>query len=209
MLKKIAFLLILVHGGADAISQKILEKQFDASEITHLSIYSEMISKLTIVSEKTDKITIITKVVGEHSENVLVTSSEELNALKIGIAYSPYFIAENDKLAAHKLISVDMQLTIPEFMNIDVETKIASVQARGKYTNFKASLEYGNCELNHFLGNAALKSLHGNIAVYCGENTFGKAFSQKGKVINYLPAKGKYSILAESREGDISLLQTK
>lgn len=209
MLKKIAFLLILIHCGADVISQKILEKQFDASEITQLSIYSEMISKLTIDSEKTDKITIITKVAGEHSENVLVTSSEDFKTLKIGTAYSPYFIAENDKLAAHKVISIEMQMTVPEFINIDVETKIASVEVSGTYANFKASLEYGNCNLNDFLGNADLKSLHGNIIAYAGKNTLGKAFSQKGTVINHLLAKGKYSILAESREGDISLYQTK
>lgn len=209
MLKKIAFLLLLVLGGADGISQKILEKQFDASEITHLSIYSEMINKLTIVSEKTDKITIITKVAGEHFENVLVTSSEEFKTLKIGTTYSPYFKAENDKLAAHMVISIEMEVTIPKFMNIDIETKIASVWASGKYTNFKASLEYGNCDLNEFLGNADLKVLYGHIVVYAGKNTSGKAFSQKGTVINYLPVNGKYSILAESREGDISLLQTK
>lgn len=209
MLKKIAFLLILTFVVADAISQKTLEKQFDASEITHLAIYSEMISKLTIVSEKTDKISIVTKVTGENFENVVVTASEENKTLRIGTAYSPYFIAQNDKLAAHKVISIEMQMTIPEFLNIEVETKIASVKASGKYAEFRASLEYGNCELINFLGDAGLKSWHGNIIVYARKNIWGKAFSQKGTVINSLPSKGKYSILAESMEGDISLLQTK
>jgi hypothetical protein len=209
MLNKIAFFFILAFSAGNAISQKIFEKQFDASDITHLVIYSEMINKLTIVSEKTDKIAIITKITGENSENVVVTASEEIKTLKIGTVYSPFFIAQNDKLAAHKVISVDMQMTIPEFMNIEIETKIASIEASGKFVEFHASLEYGNCELFDFLGDAALNSLHGNIMVHAGKNTWGKAFSQKGSVVNHLPTTGKYSILAESREGDISLLQTK
>lgn len=208
MLKKIAFLLILVFGVADAISQKTLEKQFDASEIANLTIYSEMINKLTIVSEKTDKITIVTEIAGEHFEYVVVTASEENRTLRIGTAYSPYFIAQNDKLAAHKVISIEMQMTIPEFLNIEVETGIASVEARGKYRRFHASLKYGNCELIDFLGIADLKSWHGNIIVYAGKNSWGKAFSKKGSVTNDLPSRGKYSILAESMEGDISLLQS-
>ena len=119
--------LLVAFGTAEAISQKVVEKQLDASEIKRLIITSNMINTLSITSEETDQITIVNKVVGEGYENVIVTTSAENNTLKIGTSYSPYFIPENDKLAAHKVISVDMMLTIPDFLYVEVETSIASI----------------------------------------------------------------------------------
>ena len=209
MLKNIAFLICLYFGSTEAISQKILEKQLDALKIERVVIASDMINLLSIASEKTDQIRIITKITGENSENVAVSTSEEDNILTIGTGYTPYFEAENDKLAAHKVISVEMLLTIPDFLIVEVETRIASVDVTGNYDVFRATLEYGNCELNSFLGHAMIKTLHGNILVYARENVSGRVFSNKGDVINYLPGRGKYTIIAESRDGDISLFQTK
>ena len=70
-------------------------------------------------------------------------------------------------------------------------------------------LENGDCQLNDFLGNASIKTKHGNIKVHARENVSGRAFSTNGSVVNYLPGQAKYTIIAESRDGDISLLQTK
>lgn len=209
MLKKIGLLILLCFGSTEVKSQKILEKQLDASETTQLLIASDMINLISITSEKTDQIKIITKIAGENRENVILTTFEENNKLTIGTGFTPYFEAENDKLAAHKVISVEMQITIPDFLIVEIDTKIASVDVAGNYDVFRANLEYGNCELNDFLGHAMIKTVHGNILVYAPKNVSGRAFSNKGSVINYLPGNAKYTIIAESRDGDISLFQTK
>jgi hypothetical protein len=209
MLKRIVLILLMVFGISEAISQKLVEKQLDATRFERLIISSDIINTLTITSEATNRIRIVNKVVGENYENVIVTSSEENKTLKIGASYSPYFIAENDKLAAHKVMSVDIELTMPNFLYVEVNTPIASISVTGNYSNFHAYLENGDCQLNDFLGNASIKTKHGNIKVHARENVSGRAFSTKGSVVNYLPGKAKYIIIAESRDGDISLLQTK
>jgi hypothetical protein len=209
MLKKILFSLLLVVGISEGISQKLVEKQLDATRFESLIISSEIINRLIITSKATNEISIVNKVVGENYENVLVTTSEENKTLKIGTSYSPYFIAENDKLAAHKVMSVDIELTIPNFLYVEVYTPIASISVTGNYSNFHAYLENGDCQLNDFLGNASIKTKHGNIKVHAMENVSGRAFSTNGSVVNYLPGQAKYTIIAESRDGDISLLQTK
>jgi hypothetical protein len=191
------------------MAQKILEKQIDAIETKQLVIASDMINLLSIATEKTDQIKMITKIAGENSENVIVTASEENNILTIGTAYTPYFSPENDKLAAHKILSIEMQLIIPDFLIVEIDTKTASIEATGTYDVFRANLDYGNCELNNFLGHAMLRTVHGNILVHAQEHVSGRAFSKKGSVLNYLPGRAKYTIIAESRDGDISLFQTK
>jgi hypothetical protein len=209
MLKKIVLSLLLVVGVSDAISQKLVEKQLDATGFERLIISSALISRLTIISEATNQIRIVNKVEGENYENVIITTSEENKTLKIGASYYPYCIAENDKLAAHKVMSVDIELTIPNFLYVEVDTSIATLSVTGNYLNFQAYLEDGNCELNNFLGNAIIKTKKGNIKVAAKENVSGRAFSTYGTVVNYLPGKAKYTVIAESQNGDISLLQTK
>lgn len=209
MLKKILLSLLLAFGISEAISQKLVEKQLDATRFERLVISSDMINTLAVTSEATNQIRIVNKVVGENYENVIVTTSEENKTLKIGTSYSPYFIADNDKLAAHKVMSVDIELTIPNFLYVEVNTSIASISVTGNYSNFHAYLENGDCQLNNFLGNASIKTKQGNIEVHARENVSGRAFSKNGSVVNYLPGKAKYTIIAESRDGDISLLQTK
>jgi hypothetical protein len=209
MLKKTLLSLLLVFGISGAISQKLVEKQLDATRFERLIISSDIINTLTITSEATNEISILNKVVGENYENVVVTTSEENKTLKIGTSYSPFFIAENDKLAAHKVMSVDIELTIPNFLYVEVNTPIASISVTGNYSNFQAFLENEDCHLNNFLGNASIKTKQGNIKVYAKANVSGRAFSTNGSVVNYLPGRAKYTIIAESRDGDISLLQTK
>lgn len=201
--------LLLVCSFSEAVSQKVVEKQLDATRFERLIISSEIINTLTITSEATNKIRIVNKVVGENYENVVVTTSEENKTLKIGTSYSPFFIAENDKLAAHKVMSVDVELTIPNFLDVEVNTSIASINVTGNYANFQAYLENGDCHLNNFLGNASIKTKQGIIKVYAKANVSGRAFSRNGSVVNNLPGKAKYTIIAESHDGDISLLQTK
>jgi hypothetical protein len=209
MLKKIVLSLLLIFGISEAISQKFVERQLDAAIIERLIISSDLINTLTINTQATSQIRIASKVAGEYYESLVVTTSEENKTLLIGASYSPYFIPENDKLAAHKVMSVDIELTIPTFLFVEVSTPIATVSAVGNYANFHAYLENGDCQLNRFLGNASITTKGGDITVRAKENVSGRAFSEKGSVINYLPGMARYTIIAESRDGDISLLQTK
>jgi hypothetical protein len=209
MLKEILLSLLLVFGISEAISQNLVEKQLDAARFERLIITSDLINTLTITSEATNQIRIVSKVVGENYENVIVTTSEENKTLKIGASYSPFFIAENDKLAAHKVMSVDIELIIPNFLYVEVNTSIASIIVTGNYSNFHAYLENEDCQLDNFLGNASIKTKQGNIRVHAKANVSGRAFSTNGSIVNYLPGRAKYTIIAESRDGDISLLQTK
>ena len=180
----------------------------DTSEIERLVIDADAIFSLSIVSEKTTEISITTIVAGETYENVLVTTSEANKTLTIGTSYSPYFKADNDKLAAHKVLSIEMQLIIPEFLDVSVNSKLASVSASGIYSMLQIALDTGSCKLINFTGNASLQTKQGDIDVHTIGNIAGKGISKNGKVQNTLPLEGKYRITAESRDGDISLFQT-
>ncbi len=190
-------------------AQKILEKTLDVWELKRLVIDADAVYSLSIVSEKTSVISIVTKVVGETYENVLVTTSEANKTLTIGTSYSPYFKADDDKLAVHKVLSIEMHLVVPEFLNVSIDSKIGSVKAEGIYSRLRIALDMGSCKLINFTGNASLQTKRGDIDVHTIGSIAGKGISKNGKVRNRLPLEGKHWVFAESKDGDIGLFQTK
>jgi len=182
-----------------------MEREFDAANYSVIVINSDDIFNISISTESSDKIKIVTHIEGENYENVLLSILEEDGQLRIQPVFSPYFEAKNDKLAAHKVLAIEMELRIPENFDIRINSSLSSVIARGRFLSFEASLGVGNCILEDFIGNAKIKTKQGFIKVFTQDRVSGKAFSKKGKVINELKKNGKYSIEAESFEGDISL----
>lgn len=201
----VTFLFVLAESSA----QKVLEKEFNASGFNTLILDSDTVFTVRLSSEKTDKIRINTHVEGEYHENVVVNTSEENKTLTVTTGYSPFFEKENDKLAAHKVIAIDMVITVPETMKVEVHSKIASVIGEGTFNNVFVALENGTCHLKNYTGNATLYTKQGAIEVYASPAVSAKAISKKGNIKNELPKHGKYKIKAESITGSITLLQNK
>lgn len=213
MLKYIPFITLFIGIISTTYSQKIIERELNGSKIEKIIIASSEVYQINLSSEKTDIIKIHIKIEGETYENVVLSVLEVNGVLTLNTEYSPYFKVINDKLAAHKVLAIEMEIIHPENIDIEISSDIASVTAKGNYASFFALLGNGNCILNNFLGNAIIKTNLGSITVYAHPGTSGdlsgRAVSKKGKVINTFPEKGKYLIIAESVEGNISLLQTK
>ena len=209
ILNRIIIITILLLLNSNCYSQKIIERDFDATLINSIDINSDIINSVFIHSEKTNHIKIIAKIEGEHYENVVLSMVEKDNILFLKPDYTPFFEAENDKLAAHKVQSIDLEITVPENIEISISSMMASVSAKGKFKALKVLLVNGNCNLQEFVGDAYLKTKTSSIKVSTKENIFGKAVSKKGIVINQLSENknSKYTIIAETNMGEISLFQ--
>lgn len=195
--------------NGNCYSQKIIERDFDATLINSIEINSDIINSVLIHSEKTNHIKIIARIEGEHYENVVLSMVEKDNILFLKPDYAPFFEAENDKLAAHKVQSIELEIIVSEDIEISITSIMASITTHGKFKALKALLGNGNCNLQEFAGDAYLKTKIGSIVVSTKENIFGKAISKKGIIVNQLSENknSKYTIIAETNMGEISLFQ--
>ncbi|MEZ4859473.1 MAG: hypothetical protein R2781_11755 [Flavobacteriaceae bacterium] len=189
-------------------SQKVIEKSWDTSVFDKLEIVSDEVFKIKIETKPTSVIKLTTKIEGENFENVTLEASEKVKTLTLKPTYSPYFEAKNNKLAAHKLISIEMTLTLPESMEVFINATIASLEMHGKILNLDVNLRDGHCVLYNFIGNASLNTKQGDITVFAKENVSGIASSKNGMVLNQLLNEGLYLLKAQSVNGNISLLKT-
>jgi len=208
-LKRILLCLICVGLTSTVSCQKRLFKEWIAPSFSHLHIESDDISKITLQSESIDQISIYTRVEGESYDNSHITVAITEHELFIGTDFTPYFEPFNDKLAAHKVLAIEMIIVVPENLRITIQSTLANVHGTGHFNYVETDLGTGNVQFESFEGNATLFSKWGLIHVGALPGVSGSAQSVYGEVTNTLPQKGKYQIEAASTHGGIVLLQTK
>jgi hypothetical protein len=191
------------------VAQKTIQKVFSSEEIHTLSIKDDGIFKISITSSENSEIIFKVHISGENSENVIIEKKLADGILSLKTGFTPFFILENDKLAAHKIMAVEVTLVVPKTVSIEIKSKLASVFANGKINSLAVSIENSDCELRNFSGNAHIKTIDGNIKVVAESNVSGIANSKNGTVENRLQKQGKFMVETESINGNIRLLQTK
>jgi hypothetical protein len=190
-------------------AQKQLEKTFDATTIDTITIDGNGIYKINVQTAVTTSISIIATIDGETYENIVITSKPSLNEITFGVGSTPGFIPENDKLAAHKIIAIELKVLVPEDNNVTIGSDIADFEGSGVFKCLSVALSQGACTVNNFKGNGVFYSLLGDLKIQTFPEVSGTAISQYGIVENTLRKHQKFEIMAESTHGNIYLTQTK
>ncbi|MEZ4778227.1 MAG: hypothetical protein R2786_02460 [Flavobacteriaceae bacterium] len=202
------FLFFCLYFISNGFSQKVIEKFWKETAFNTIEIISDEVFKIEIIAGNFSEIKLQSKIAGENFESMNMGASEKGEVLTLKPSYRPYFTPQNDKLAAHKVISIEIQLFIPEGITVFITSKLASLEATGKFKELDVNLREGHCTLKEFSGNAMLNTRFGNILVYAKPEVSGVGVSKKGTVLNKLSTNAMYTLKAESVIGNISLLKS-
>lgn len=157
----IIFLLFTFHS----VAQNITEKTFSAKQITDINVNGDIMFKISVETKPIDEIKIYSRAEGENNESIILVTKVENNNLYIAAKLQPVFKDANDKLSAHKVISIEVILEIPENLNVFLNSNNAYVIVKGLYKNVAVNLDSGNCSFNAFHGNAKIDTREGNITM--------------------------------------------
>lgn len=207
MLKYYTYILLFFFA-ISVSAQKKLEKIVDATDIEEIVVHGDGIYNIKIATKKVAEITLKATITGETFENLIITQKRELNKLTFGLAYAPFFVPANDKLAAHKVFSVEIEMVIPENKEVVVMSDLASLSASGIFNHLSVSLKNGNCSIHKFLGKGVFHTLKGHITIEALPQVSGEAVSETGKVVNHLRKQLQKDISVQSKHGNIYLYQT-
>lgn len=97
-----------------------------------------------------------------------------------------------------------MELEVPEGMELEIISNLASVYGRGTYKNMLVQLKSGSCFLKDFTGNAMINTFTGNIDIET-KNARIIASSRQDKVRIAAFNLGTYKIKLTSISGNISV----
>lgn len=201
----IFFLCSLVMQQASA--QKKLHKNWDATSIQTLEIDAKNVFKITVETSSITQIEIELWVEGEHFESVVMETSIINNTLSILPCYRPFYTSINDKLAANKVVSIEMKCFLPKELEVLITAPAAQIKTLGSFKSIQLNVHDGPVILDQFAGNANINTFNGDIVVKAKENVKAAALTKYGTVNNELPEKGLFLINAESVNGNITLLK--
>ena len=206
-MKKLLLLLILIPNCL--FSQKRSEQTFDRQDIKTLLINSNAIFKISITAQPVQEISIQTITDGETYESSLLHTKIIDQRLEITTGRTPDFTPFNDKLSAHKVLSIELDITIPQDFNIDIYSTLAEVSLKGRYKELQINLGRGGLigrdirfresVINTISGNVALTTKRADVT----------ASSRNGEVIINSNLNEGPICSVESIYGDIEVLQVK
>lgn len=205
-MKHLLFILFLVFG-LQAQAQKISTKAFSSKGITTLIIDGNSVFKITVETAKAKTISIHSTVEGENNEHVVLLTEIESNKLYVSSTFHPLFVGNNDKLSAHKLISIELKIVIPEGLKLLISSDIAQVFLSGNYKYVDAELLNGSFNAEHFYGNLLVNTIHGDIQIQTNKAKVNVA-TKHGTINKDVITLGKNEISLNSINGDITVIKT-
>jgi len=201
------FWLLLVLTSNLLPAQKRVEKSIVNPNVAAISIDVSKVFELAIATAEGNDLTLEATIDGEYRNDLLLNVREEGNSLLISTDFQPNFQLPNDKLGAHKVISIGLKVVLPEQKEVSIFGTGCNVTARGNYRNLNIVLSNGRCRLDHVSETASVSTLSGAITVAVKSAQI-QAKSKYGEVYGDRIPSGDRRYNLSSVTGDILLNKT-
>ena len=204
---KILFLVLFFLLSGIGFGQKQMQYRIPSEELKGIYIDSDEVFQIRVQASKIQEFKITAEVEGETFESVLVDPKQENDLWRIYIKRSIGFKAFDDKLAAHKVISIVLNIEIPENKELWVRSSLASLWAEGTFKYLNVNLMSGDCNLINYLGDGVINTLRGSIYIETS-NAQVEAISRNGNNETENKSDGKYHLKLKSVDGNIRVSQS-
>ena len=200
--KKIIFFVVCCWCLQTINSQKLVKKSIVNADIAFFKIDVLNCFDLKIETALSPEMTIEAAIDGEYNKDLLLTIKEEGSTIFVTTGFQPNFINPNDKLSAHKVVSIALRIQIPEQKSVHIFGTSCNVLAKGVYQNLDVSLSDGRCELLEVSETADIKTQSGTIIARYSKGT-ALAESEYGSIEKDMIPKGDNHYNLHSVTGNI------
>lgn len=206
-MKRLTYIILLCFFFSNA--QKKIEKTLVLDKYISAVVFDlEHVFSINLKSTKSSKITIKAISEGEYANHFVVTEEtiDDLITVTGRIAFT--FPNNQDKLSAHKVYAIAIEISVPEELEVTLNSDIGNLDARGFYKTLVTNFMSGNCVLNNVSGNLLIQTVNGNILL-TAEN--GQVFteSRTGLVTQQQLVDGKSIFELKTIKGNINIEQSK
>lgn len=199
---KSLLIVILLLLANSSFGQRETREIIDAKNLSGIQINTDEVFLLSLNVIETSQIKIKTHSEGEYFDNIILETEIKGKNLIITTNYPERLAGGFDKLSAHKVFSLEIELEVPKGLEISIKSNIASLQAKGAFKSMYADLKQGYCKLNNFSGSAVINTYSGNIFVETSAGLI-EANSRNGTVVISKILPGRNPLRLTSIDGDI------
>ncbi|MEA1786563.1 hypothetical protein U1E44_10710 [Arenibacter sp. GZD96] len=187
--------------------QKITHKTLIDPETTSIHLNAANVYQVQLATRETKEMNIEAFIDGEYSGEQLVQITKNGGTSVVSVEFQPNFEMPNDKLSAHKVLSVALKIEVPQGKRFYLYGSEANVSITGVYSHLKVVLNDGNCTLYHVQAPVVVQTQSGVITTKGAYATI-EAFSKYGAVFGEAHTSGKYSYHLSTVTGNIYLNKT-
>ena len=205
---KLTFFLLLFICFLSVSAQKVTGDVFSAGNIKKIMLSSDEIYKINLSTGSGKEIRITTRTEGEYFNEISLDAELQDGTLLLNSRYREILQNGFDKLSAHKVFSMEVDLEIPHGMIVEIISNLASVFISGNYDAVLVQLKNGSCYLEDFAGDAVINTYDGNI-LGTAYSINAEANSRHGEVDVPEFLQGKHKLVLTSINGDIKVSETK
>ena len=180
----------------------------DVAKIKRISLAGDEIFKLRLTTGPGKAIVITTNTEGEYYNDISLDTELRDETLFLTSRYRNILQNGYDKLSAHKVFSMEVELEIPQDMMVEVNSNLASVYLSGVYEHVLVQLRNGSCYFEDFKGNAVINTFDGNI-LGTVQGVSVEANSRNGEVEVSKVLHGNHKMVLTSINGNIKVFETK
>ena len=198
----VLFFLVPVQG------QKVVKKAFIGPRTQSIQIDSQYCYLINLQTAKTKEVQVEASIEGEYAKDLLISIEEKGTTVRISAGFHPNFINPNDKLSAHKVVSIALHITVPQYKQVSIFGTNSNVEVEGSYQNLDVRLSDGRCELNNVTETVEVTTQKGDIWLNADSGTI-LAESAYGHVENDQIPNGENQYTLKTVEGNIHLRKTK
>ncbi len=189
-----------------SFGQKVIHKSFIEEGVDQIFIDAKDSFEVVLETTDSNSLTIKAEIEGEYSPNQLVNVFTNRNLLTIQPSFNAGFVMPNDKLSAHKVLSVSLYIEIPEQFKVKLVGNSTNTDVHGSYKELLVELNDGNCTLNQVGTMASVHTIKGSIKAFVSSATID-AKSTYGNLISDSIPLGKNQLNLESKTGSIHLIK--
>ncbi|MCK0161390.1 hypothetical protein [Allomuricauda sp. F6463D] len=195
-------MLVHVHG------QKLVRKAFIDPRTETIQIDAQYCYRIDLKTTLSSNVQVAASMEGEYAKDLLVSIKESGTTALIKADFQPLFVNPNDKLSAHKVVSIALEISVPEYKNVKVFGTNTNVYVTGKYENLNITLSDGRCSLENVSESVEVTTQKGDIMVMAPSGDI-LAKSLYGNVQKEFIPFGHHQFVLKTIEGDIILTKTK
>lgn len=184
--------------------QKRVRKTILDPAVESVVIDGSQCHQLSLETADTDQVLVEAEMDGEYQNEVLVFAETLGNTLRIGTGLSPTFEMPNDKLGAHKVLSVKLRVVLPPHQRVTFAAGSCRVETRGNFRDLKIHIAGGLILLAHTADHTEVLTASAPIRAKIGQGQV-EAHSRYGHVEQEPIPAGSARFILNSTTGNIQI----
>jgi hypothetical protein len=157
---------------------------------------------ISLETAETREVLVEAEMEGEYQSEVMVITETLGNTLRISTGFAPSFQMPNDKLGAHKVLSVRLRVVLPRHQRVSLVAGSCRVETTGVFRDLKVQIAEGGCLLAHTAEHTEVTTASAPITAQIGQGVV-EAHSRYGQVFLEAIPPGDPEFVLRSTRGDI------